>query len=115
MQVTIKEKSYNVNFGIRFIRELDKKHSDGQQYSAALQTMVGRIYVGDTIALQEVIYTAIEGKKPTQDDMDYLIDSCEDIDALKDEVIEELKKSNASRLQTKTALQIMAQTLGRNA
>ncbi len=53
----------------------------------------------DPITLSEFLYlgTCTEKKRPSQMDVDAYVDQVEDIDALFDEVIQELKKQNATK------------------
>lgn len=105
LNMTIGDKDYDVNFGIAFVRELDKKHSEAYgeniKYGVGLMVMLSKLLIGDVTALEDIIYagTCTEGKRPSQKDMDEFIDTHEDIDALFEEVIEELKKSNACKKQ----------------
>ena len=106
MIINIKEKEYEVHFGIAFVRELDKKHSiainGGGQFGLGLETVVPKLLSDDVLALAEVLYegTAAEKGRPSQKDIDAYIDNAEDIDTLFEEVLDELKKANATRKKT---------------
>ena len=104
MVLTIGDKEYEVNFGIRFVRELDKKYfttdANGVKWGMGLEIMLPQILMAnDALILSEVLYmgTCTLKSRPTPADVDTFIDECEDIEALFDEVIEELKKQNATK------------------
>lgn len=104
MVLTIGDKEYEVNFGIRFVRELDKKYfttdANGVKWGMGLEIMLPQILMAnDALILSEVLYmgTCTLKCRPTPADVDTFIDECEDIEALFDEVIEELKKQNATK------------------
>ena len=104
MVLTIGDKEYEVNFGIRFVRELDKKYfttdANGVKWGMGLEIVLPQILMAnDALILSEVLYmgTCTLKSRPTPADVDTFIDECEDIEALFDEVIEELKKQNATK------------------
>jgi len=104
MQLAIGNKEYNFRFGIKFIRELDKKYyieKDGLKFGAALELKIPLILTGDAVALAELLYaaTVTETKRPSQDSIDEYVENTEDIDGLFTEVVEELKKGNATKLK----------------
>ena len=104
MVLTIGDKEYEVNFGIRFVRELDKKYfttdANGVKWGMGLEIVLPQILMAnDALILSEVLYmgTCTLKSRPTPADVDTFIDECEDIEALFGEVIEELKKQNATK------------------
>lgn len=111
MLVTINSEEIELNFGIRFVRELDKKHNivadGGKQIGMGLEELIPQLILGSIDALEEIIYTAMWGekKKPTHDEMDDYMDSVEDIDSLFENVMNELKNQNATK---KRALALVA-------
>lgn len=113
MIITIKDKEYNVRFGVAFLRELDKKYETkgigGISFGVGIEVCVPKIVNGDVLALYEVVKTGIEGAKPTDKALDEFFDSC-DIDALTEEVLDELKNSNATRKKTEAAMEEINQT-----
>ena len=103
MVLQIKGTDYKVTFGIGFLRELDKKYCierSGMKFGASMDYKIPLILAGDVVTLSDVLYTATctEDKRPSQKDVDEYIDGVEDIGALFDEVVEELKKSNATKI-----------------
>lgn len=104
MVIKINEKEYGVCFGIGFLRELDEKYyysKNGMKFGASLELKIPLVLAGDTVTLSDILYagTCTEKSRPEQKDIDSFIDSIEDLDSFFDEVIEELKKSNATRVQ----------------
>lgn len=113
MQIEINGKEIDLNFGIRFIRELDEKYNlivAGKKVGVGIEETIPRILMGNVVALEDVIYAATwtAKKRPTLSEMDDFIDGVEDIEELFNEVIEELKKQNATKKRTATAVAGMA-------
>lgn len=105
MVVTINGTDYELNFGIRFVRELDKKYftqsQSGIRYGMGIETQVPLLLTGDPVALADIISlgTVTEKKRPTMQEIDDYIDHVDNIEELFDEVISELKKGNATRIK----------------
>lgn len=105
MLLKIKNEEYRVKFGVGFVRELDKKYyaqnNTSVKYGLGIETQVPILLTGDPVTLSEFLYvgTYAEEKRPAQADIDGFIDEVEDVEALFDEVIEELKRSNATRVK----------------
>ena len=111
LELTINDIVYSFNFGMGFMREINKKESipvDGFQTkkNIGLQYFVAGILDGDIEALVEVLDTANKGQTPrvTKKGIDaYIDDENTDIDKLFTDVIDFLKHSNATKKAT-TAL-----------
>ena len=109
MIIEIKDKEYEVHFGIAFVRAVDEKfYSTGAgnvKYGTGVETYVGKLMTGDVVALADILYagTASEKVRPTQKAIDQYLDEVEDIDALTAEVLDELKKQNATKKRALTA------------
>lgn len=104
MVIKIKDKEYEVRFGIRFIRELDKANvisTNHVKFGAGLELKAPLLFDHDVVALSDIIYTGTvtEKPRPTPGQIDDYVENHEDIEKLFEEVIEELKKSNASKLK----------------
>jgi len=115
MQLTINGKEYDLNFGIGFLRELDKKYfieRNGAKFGNSMEMKIPMLLAKDTVTLADVLYVATCAlkKRPSQIDIDAFIDSVEDIEAIFDEVIEELKKSNATKSQVAKLLTFLQMT-----
>lgn len=106
MILTINDIDYEIKFGIGFVRRLDEKYYTkgvaGAQFGLGLESRLPLLLAGDTLVLAEFLYmgTAHLDKRPKQADIDDFIDTVGDIDALFDEVVDELKKQNATRRKT---------------
>lgn len=107
MIIKINETDYRVSFGVGFIRELDKKYyteaKTGVRFGMGLEVKMPMLLSDDVITLSEFLYdgTCTEEKRPTQKDIDKYIDSVDDIEHLFEEVVDELKKHNATKLAVK--------------
>lgn len=105
MIINIRDREYEVRFGMRFLREMDKKTymtpAEGVKLGASMEFKVPLLYANDTTALAEILMTGTctERVRPTQDLIDEYIETHPDLEGLFDEVISELKNSNATRLK----------------
>lgn len=103
MILKIKGEEYRVKFGIGFVRKLDEKYyvqnNTSVKFGLGVETQVPKLLTGDPVTLSEFLYLGMftEEKRPSQADVDDYLDETEDIDVLFDEVIEELRRSNATR------------------
>lgn len=106
MELIINENVYNFRFGIGFVRYLDGKASvkqDGVTFGIGLETLLPNLLSKNTVTLVDCLIAANRTEKitVTQDILDkYIDDDSTDIDQVFKDVIEELKKSNASKLKT---------------
>lgn len=106
MELVIKGEVYNFNFGMGFLREINKRFKTpvdglkGVEKEIGLQYRVAGILDGDIEDLVDILVAANRGCTPrvTNDLLDYYIDNeCDDIEELFAEVLETLKKSNATK------------------
>lgn len=109
LELTIKDQVYEFNFGMGFLREVNKKYQkpiDGlkdAKENVGLQMMVAGVMAGSVEFLVDVLEAANMGRKPrvTKAILDYYIDEeCEDIDALFNEVLDFLSSANATKKLT---------------
>ena len=104
---------YKINFGIAFIRKLDEKYfvknQSGVKFGTGLETKIPMLLTNDVLTLSEFLYTGTctEEKRPTQKEIDQYVDEVEDIEALFDEVVDELKKHNATKLKMKEITEML--------
>lgn len=106
MTLNINGNDYELHFGIGFVRELDKKYfaqQAGIKFGIGIETKVPMLLTGDVLTLAEFIYlgTSTSKKRPTVQEIDQFMDSTTDIEGLFDEVIEQLKKQNATKIKMK--------------
>lgn len=111
MQIKVNGKDVNLNFGVRFIRELDQKagltltvQGIKQNFGMALTKVIPALQSYDVAVLADLLYCAAwdNQKRPSLNDIDaFLDDKNTDIDKLFDDVQKELKSSNAARTATK--------------
>lgn len=106
MELTINDTVYNFKFGIGFVRYLDGKSSinqNGMTFGIGLESLLSNLFNKNVVTLVDCLDTANRTEKPrvkTSDLEKYVeSDDC-DIEQLFDEVIDELKKSNATKLKT---------------
>lgn len=113
-ELTIEGNVYQFNFGMGFLRELNKKVSapvDGLpdvKKNIGLQYVIAGVIDGDVEDLVDVLDCANKGQSPrvTRSLLDAYIDSAEtDIDALFESVIDFLKKANATKKVTLNLLE----------
>ena len=102
MELTIENKTYNFRFGIGFVRYLDGKSSieqNGVQFGIGLETLIPNLLTGNTVTLSDCLFVANRTENPrvTQEQLD----NYTDIDGLFDDVLKELKKSNATKKKAK--------------
>lgn len=105
-ELTINEKVYEFNFGMGFMREVNKKIStpvDGLKdvkRNIGLNFLVASVIEGDLEALVEILEAANKGKNPraTKEILDaYIDDENTNIDALFETVLDFLKTANATK------------------
>lgn len=104
MTLDINGKECELNFGIGFIRDLDKMYfvqsKSGMKFGNGLEIKIPLLLVGDVVTLAEFIHMGtarMDKRRPSMQEIDEFIDRAEDIDAVFSEVIDELKKSNACK------------------
>ena len=105
-ELIINDTVYQFNFGMGFLRDINKKIDipvdglPGVRENVGLRYTVGMLIANDLETLVEVLFTANKGFKPriTPEKLDaYIEDADTDIDALFERVLDFLKKSNATR------------------
>lgn len=115
-ELTIEGKVYQFNFGMGFLREMNKKVSspvDGLKdvkKNIGLNYIVSGVIDGELEDLVELLDCANKGQSPrvTKALLDsYIDDENTDIDALFESVIDFLKKTNATKNTTKELLEVL--------
>ena len=106
MELTINGQVYQFNFGMGFMREMNKKVSmpvDGvkdAKKNIGLRYALAGIMVGDVEALEDLLLVANKGQNPraTTEILDeYIDDSDTDIDQLFEDTMGFLKNANATK------------------
>lgn len=104
MNLTINGKDYALNFGIKFIREVDKQTetiTNGIKFSTGLNPILSQLVQGSITALADIIKyaTITNASRPSADEIDEYIDSlsADEYDTLVENVLEAIKESNAGR------------------
>lgn len=95
---------YPLNFGMAFLRDIDAtmkvKDDSGVMRKVGFQNAVAGLIDGDPESLVDIILTAAKGQSPrlTKDILEaHIDDESTDIDALYEDVLDFLLKSNACR------------------
>jgi hypothetical protein len=114
LELTINGQVYGFNFGMGFMREVNKSISqpvDGMKdvkQNIGLRYKVAGIIDGDIEALVDVLLAANKGQNPRVTQMlldSYIDDESTDVDALFDEVLDFLRNANATKKTTLTILE----------
>lgn len=122
MELTIKEQTYTFNFGMGFLREINKtaitniNGMDGVKANVGFRLAIINLFDKDVETLFKVLMIANKGQNPrlTESALEYYIDNeCENIAALFDEVLDFLKRSNATKEAATAALEAMTAELNR--
>ncbi|MFR9207032.1 MAG: tail assembly chaperone [Lachnospiraceae bacterium] len=122
-ELTINDVVYQFNFGMGFMREVNKKVCtpvDGLKdvkKNIGLQYLVASILDGDVEALVEILAAANKGQNPrvTNALLDaYIDDENTDIDKLFEEVIDFLSNANATKKVTEALLKAMEEQKNKN-
>lgn len=114
MELTINSQVYQFNFGMGFLREINKKVSipvDGMpnvKKNIGLRYSIAQLYDGDVEALIEVLNIANTGQNPrvTKALLDsYIENEDTDIEGTFDAVLSFLKTANATKKETLNVLE----------
>lgn len=117
-ELTINNQVYPFNLGLGFLREMNKKASQpvdgvpGMKKSIGLRYSVAAVMDGDVEALIDVLNVANKGMDPrlTKAELEaYIEDDDTDIDRLFEDVLDFLKKANATKKETEILLKAVAE------
>lgn len=106
MELTINEQIYGFNFGVGFLKEINKKVTmpdesiPKKMKEVGLKYYVAEMLDGDVLALIEILKTANVGTEPRVTEKmlsDYIDDESTDLDGLFEEVQDFLSKANATK------------------
>lgn len=124
LELTIDEKVYPFNFGMGFMREINKRMSrpvDGMvdtKKNIGLQYKIAELIDGDVETLVEVLEAANKGMAPrvTREMLDNYIDSEDvEIDELFKTVMDFLSKTNATKKTTAAILKAVEEEKAKRA
>lgn len=105
MEITIKGKKHQLNFGVGFVRALDKHYglanNAGFSLGMGLTKAIPNLNAYDTAVLAEVIQCAAEPLVSLTDVDDYIDDPKTDIEQLFSDVLKEMTEANAVKLAAK--------------
>ncbi len=118
MQIKINNKSYNLNFGIQFIRLMNQNHhveNNGISQGMGLNQAVASLATYDPIGLSEILQCAcwINKERPSKFDIDNYLDTKADIKLLCDRILKELENANITKAQVKNVLKTMKEAQDR--
>lgn len=111
-ELEINDTVYQFNFGVGFLREINKLSKitkDGISKDIGLQLKVGGLVEGDVLDLVDVLDVANKGQSPRLSKKllgAFIDDPDTDIDQIFEDVLDFLKKSNATKTVTERAIQI---------
>lgn len=101
MNITVNKKEVSLNFGIKFVRELDKINpvkSGDMDFGMSLTRTIPALQAGDPVAFADVLYSATfdNKKRPSLNDIEDFLDNADEkeLDSLSKEVLENLYKSS---------------------
>ena len=114
MELTINDKVYQFKFGMGFMREIDGRvkrtnpEAPEVKVNIGLQMAIAGLVDKDPVTLVDVLDIANKGHTPRvkrSELDDYIDDDDTDIDGIFDEVMDELKKRNATKANTAAVLE----------
>lgn len=106
MEIKINGKNVELNFGVAFVRELDKVAGmkvNGQSFGFGLTKSLPALQAYDPAVLADVLYCAAWDNKPrpTQKAIDEFIDTNSDLEKVFAEVNKAIAESNAVKVAAK--------------
>lgn len=108
--ITILDVEYAFNFGMGFMRKLNKQlqvpvpNAPGVKQDAGLRFKIASLFEGDIEALEDILIVANEGQSPrlTRAVFDeYIENEDTDVDSLFDQVLDFLRLANVTKRLTK--------------
>lgn len=112
MQIKINDKTYELNFGIRWVLLMNQKHNitqNGLNQGMGINQAVASLSQYDPIGLSEILLNAtwINKERPTSADIDHYLETDADIKKLCDSILKEIETANATKAQVKNVLKAM--------
>ena len=102
-ELTINDKVYGFNFGVGFVREVNKRNTqliNGIKKDVGLQYAIAAILDKDILETVELLLIANNGCAPRVSRAlldEYFDNQCEDIDAIFEELLDFFANSNATK------------------
>lgn len=110
-ELTIKGQVYQFNFGMGFLKDIDKtvqvKYENGKMEDSGLRHAIGGLIDGNPKAICTILNYANKGQSPRLTETlieEFIDDPDTDIDALFETVMDFLKSSNATKCITEKML-----------
>ena len=102
MILTINDKDYELNFGLKFLKEISKdktKTQNGIDVRMGIENAVTILYTGDFLILPDLIKacTATLKEKPNAREIEEYLDECENLEKLGDDFLNELLNQSATK------------------
>lgn len=102
MNLEINGVDYELNFGLRFCREIskDKKQSShGIDLRIGIENAVTNLYVGDVLILLDLVKAATSHlkKKPSEKEIEDFLDTYDDLGGLCDDFLSQLLEQSATK------------------
>lgn len=109
MQIKINGKTYDLNFGIRWVLLMNQNHNisgNGLSQGMGINQAVASLSQYDPIGLSEILLNAtwINKERPTSTDIDHYLETDADIKKLCDSILKEIETANATKAQVKNVL-----------
>lgn len=104
--ITINDTEYELNFGMGFLRKVDKEiqmpvpNAPGVKKDAGIRFRIGALFDGDLESLEDILLVANEGRQPrlTRSILDkHIEDEGTDVDGLIDQVMDFLRVANVTK------------------
>lgn len=120
LQFEIDDKTYDIAFGIGFLEELNRTHQiqkEGLSFGIGLDATIGLILNSDTTMLATYLYCGGAGQSPriSKENCNRIIEKAPSIEDLFEQVVDQLKKSNATTVKVTKSIKDYDKEQRRNA
>lgn len=102
MELLINDTNYELNFGLKFCKEISKdkqESSHGIDLRLGIENAVTNLYTGDVLILPDLIKAATSHhkKKPSDKDIEEFLDNHDDLGGLCDDFLSQLLEQSATK------------------
>lgn len=109
MILRINEKDYELNFGLKFCREISKNRTqttNGIDIRLGIENAVSSLYTGDVLILPELIKagTITLNNRPSDKEIEEFLDNSDNLDELCEDFLLQLTEQSATK---KKAVQVL--------